>query len=58
MYMANAAQNQEDVNNICETMKSANGSGNFRNLFMHSPTAKRMEFRAFRCRKSQQKVSF
>lgn len=58
MYMANAAQNQEDVNNICQTMKSAKGPGNFRNLFMYSPTAKKMEFRASRCRKSQQKVSF
>lgn len=41
MYMANAAQNQEDVNNICETMKSANGSGNFRNCSCILPTAKK-----------------
>lgn len=40
MYMTGAAQNQEDVNNIRQAMKSAKGPGNFRNLFMYSPNGK------------------
>lgn len=41
MYMTDAAQNQEDVNNIRPAMKSAKGPGNFRNLFMYSPNGKK-----------------
>lgn len=41
MYMTDAAQNQEDVNNIRHAMKSAKGPGNFRNLFMYSPNGKK-----------------
>ncbi|MCM7552974.1 phage portal protein [Enterobacter kobei] len=41
MYMTDAAQNQEDVNNIRKAMKSAKGPGNFRNLFMYSPNGKK-----------------
>ncbi|QGX92086.1 phage portal protein [Tatumella sp. TA1] len=41
MYMTDAAQNQEDVNNIRSAMKSAKGPGNFRNLFMYSPNGKK-----------------
>ena len=41
MYMTDAAQNQEDVNNIRQAMKSAKGPGNFRNLFMYSPNGKK-----------------
>ncbi|MWU33884.1 phage portal protein [Escherichia coli] len=41
MYMTDAAQNQEDVNNLRNAMKSAKGPGNFRNLFMYSPTGKK-----------------
>jgi PBSX family phage portal protein len=41
MYMTDAAQNQEDVNNICQAIKSAKGPGNFRNLFMYSPNGKK-----------------
>jgi len=40
MYMTDAAQNQEDVNNIRQAMKSAKGPGNFRNLFMYSLNGK------------------
>lgn len=40
MYMTDAAQNQEDVNNLRNAMKSAKGPGNFRNLFMYSPNGK------------------
>jgi len=41
MYMTDAAQNQEDVNNIRQAIKSAKGPGNFRNLFMYSPNGKK-----------------
>ena len=41
MYMTDAAQNHEDVNNIRQAMKSAKGPGNFRNLFMYSPNGKK-----------------
>lgn len=41
MYITEAAQNQEDVNNILLAMKSAKGPGNFRNLFMYSPNGKK-----------------
>ncbi len=41
MYMTDAAQNQEDVNNIRQALKSAKGPGNFRNLFMYSPNGKK-----------------
>jgi len=41
MYMTDAAQNQEDVNNIRQAKKSAKGPGNFRNLFMYSPNGKK-----------------
>lgn len=39
--MTDAAQNQEDVNNLRNAMKSAKGPGNFRNLFMYSPNGKK-----------------
>ena len=39
--MTDAAQNQEDVNNIRQAMKSAKGPGNFRNLFVYSPNGKK-----------------
>ena len=41
MYMTDAAQNQEDVNNIRQAMKSAKGPGNFCNLFIYSPNGKK-----------------
>ena len=41
MYMIDAAQNQEDVDNIRKAMKSAKGPGNFRNLFMYSTNGKK-----------------
>ncbi len=41
MYMTDAAQNQEDVDNIHKAMKSAKGPGNFRSLFMYSPNGKK-----------------
>lgn len=39
--LTDAAQNQEDVNNLRNAMKSAKGPGNFRNLFMYSPNGKK-----------------
>lgn len=41
MYMTGAAQSWGDVNNIRQAMKSAKIPGNFRNLFMHSPSGKK-----------------
>lgn len=41
MYMTDAAQNQEDVNNLRNAMKSAKGPDTFRNLFMYSPNGKK-----------------
>jgi capsid portal protein len=55
MYMTDAAQNQEDVNNIRQAMKSAKGPGNFRNLFMYSPNGKRTASRSSRCQRSRQR---
>ncbi|QOL13282.1 phage portal protein [Dickeya dianthicola] len=40
LYMSDGQQNQEDVNNIRQAMKSAKGPGNFRNLFLYSPNGK------------------
>lgn len=42
MYMTDAAQNQEDVNNIRQAIKNAKGPGNFRNRFMYSPNGKKV----------------
>lgn len=58
MYMTDAAQNREDVNNLRNAMKSAKGPGNFRNLFMYSPNGKRTGFRSSRCQKSRRRMSF
>lgn len=41
MYVTDAAQNQEDVDNMRKAMKGAKGPGNFRNLFMYSPSGKK-----------------
>lgn len=41
MYMPDAAQNQQDVNNIRQAMKSAKRPCNFRNLFMYLPNCKK-----------------
>jgi len=39
--MNDAAQNQEDVDNIRKAMKSAKGLGNFRNLLMYTSNGKK-----------------
>lgn len=41
MYVTDPSQNQEDVDAMRQAMKSAKGPGNFRNLFMYSPSGKK-----------------
>jgi len=41
MYVTDPAQNQEDVDDMRKAMKSTKGPGNFRNLFMYSPSGKK-----------------
>lgn len=38
LYMTDAAQKQEDVDALREALKSSKGPGNFRNLFVYSPS--------------------
>lgn len=41
LYMTDTAQNEKDVDDLREALKSAKGPGNFRNLFMYSPNGKK-----------------
>lgn len=41
LYLTDAAQNTEDVDNLRKALKEAKGPGNFRNLFMYSPNGKK-----------------
>lgn len=41
LYMNDAAQEQEDIDNLREAMRNAKGPGNFRNLFLYSPGGKK-----------------
>ena len=41
LYMTDAAQNQDDVDNLREALKSSKGPGNFRNLFMYAPNGRK-----------------
>lgn len=41
LYMSDAAQEEEDVDNLREALRNAKGPGNFRNLFMYSPNGKK-----------------
>lgn len=41
LYMTDAAQEQEDVDNLRTALKEAKGPGNFRNLFMYAPNGKK-----------------
>ena len=41
MYVTDPSQNQEDVDAMRQAMKSAKGPGNFRNLFIYSPSGKK-----------------
>jgi PBSX family phage portal protein len=41
LYMTDAADKQEDVDNLRSALKNAKGPGNFRNLFMYAPKGKK-----------------
>lgn len=41
LYVSDAAQQQEDVDNLRQALKDAKGPGNFRNLFFYSPNGKK-----------------
>jgi PBSX family phage portal protein len=41
LYMSDASQSQEDIDNVRAAMKNAKGPGNFRNLFIYSPNGKK-----------------
>lgn len=41
LYMTDAAQKQDDVDNLRQALKDAKGPGNFRNLFMYAPNGKK-----------------
>lgn len=44
LYMTYAAQNEEDIDNLRAALKNSKGPGNFRNLFVSAPTAKKKAF--------------
>ena len=39
--MTDAAQKQEDIDNLREQLKKSKGVGNFKNLFVHAPNGKK-----------------
>ncbi|CAJ9474407.1 portal protein [Burkholderia pseudomallei] len=41
LYMTDAAQKQDDVDNMRDALKNAKGPGNFRNVFMYAPGGKK-----------------
>lgn len=41
LYISDAAQNLQDINNIREQLKSSKGLENFRNLFLYAPNGKK-----------------
>jgi PBSX family phage portal protein len=41
LYMTDAAQNQQDVDDMREALKKSKGPGNFRNLFVYAPNGKK-----------------
>ena len=41
LYMTDAAQNEEDINDLRTALKNAKGPGNFRNLFVYAPNGKK-----------------
>ncbi len=55
MYMTDTAQNQEDVNNIRQAMKSAKASAT---CLRTRPTAKRTAFRSSLYQRWLQRMSF
>ncbi|MGI4815410.1 MAG: phage portal protein [Janthinobacterium lividum] len=41
LYMTDAAQNQQDVDDMRAALKNSKGPGNFRNVFMYAPNGKK-----------------
>ena len=41
MYVSDAAQNQNDIDDMRSALKESKGVGNFRNLFLYSPNGKK-----------------
>lgn len=41
LYMTDAAQKQEEVDNLRKALKESKGPGNFKNLFMYAPSGKK-----------------
>lgn len=58
MYMTDAAQNQEDVNNLRNAMKAPKVQATSATCLCTRLTAKRTGFRSSRCQKSQRKMNF
>lgn len=40
-YMTDAAQKQDDIDNLREQLRKSKGVGNFKNLFVHAPNGKK-----------------
>lgn len=41
LYMTDTAQNEADIDNLCQALKDSKGPGNFRNLFVYAPNGKK-----------------
>ncbi|POA97138.1 phage portal protein [Chromobacterium sinusclupearum] len=41
LYMTDAANNEQDIDNLRKALKDSKGPGNFRNLFMYAPNGKK-----------------
>ncbi|MBD9483920.1 phage portal protein [Pseudomonas sp. PDM14] len=41
LYMTDAAQNEEDIDDLRTALRNAKGPGNFRNLFVYAPNGKK-----------------
>ena len=41
LYMTDAAQNEQDIDDLRTALKNAKGPGNFRNLFVYAPNGKK-----------------
>ena len=41
LYMTDTAHEEDDINNLRDSLKASKGPGNFRNLFMYAPDGKK-----------------
>lgn len=41
LYMSDPAQNEDDINAVRQALRDSKGPGNFRNLFLYSPSGKK-----------------